>query len=66
MIGKTWQWWQLWLKIKPTLRSAKFAEIKVCRMDLLTLIALFEKKFFLFQKLICLMRKVDLRQFYQE
>merc|ERR1711879_670595 len=25
---KTWQWWQLWLKIKPTLRSAKFAEIK--------------------------------------
>ena len=29
MIGKTWPWWQLWLKIKPTLRSAKFAEIKV-------------------------------------
>jgi len=28
MIGKTWQWWQLWLKIKPNLRSAKFAEIK--------------------------------------
>ena len=29
MIGKTWQWWQLWTKIKPNLRSAKFAEIKV-------------------------------------
>ena len=29
MIGKTWLWWQLWMKIKPTLRSAKFAEIKV-------------------------------------
>ena len=28
MIGKTWPWWQLWLKIKPNLRSAKFAEIK--------------------------------------
>jgi len=28
MIGKTWLWWQLWMKIKPTLRSAKFAEIK--------------------------------------
>ena len=29
MIGKNWNWWILWLKIKPNLRSAKFAEIKV-------------------------------------
>ena len=28
MIGKTWSWWQLWLAIKPNLRSHKFAEIK--------------------------------------
>jgi myosin heavy subunit len=28
MIGKTWQWWQLWLAVKPKLRSTKFAEIK--------------------------------------
>jgi hypothetical protein len=28
MIGKTWMWWQLWLAIKPKLRSTKFAEIK--------------------------------------
>ena len=28
MIGKTWQWWQLWLGVKPKLRSTKFAEIK--------------------------------------
>ncbi|CAB4060976.1 MYH6_7 [Lepeophtheirus salmonis] len=28
MIGKTWLWWQLWLAIKPNLRSSKFAEIK--------------------------------------
>ena len=29
MIGKTWAWWQLWHNLKPNLRSAKFAEIKV-------------------------------------
>ena len=29
MIGKTWPWWQLWLAVKPNLRSSKFAEIKV-------------------------------------
>ncbi|XP_059088113.1 myosin heavy chain, muscle-like isoform X2 [Tigriopus californicus] len=28
MVGKTWLWWQLWLLIKPHLRSSKFAEIK--------------------------------------
>ena len=28
MIGKLWPWWQLWLAVKPTLRSSKFAEIK--------------------------------------
>ena len=28
MIGKTWPWWQLWLGVKPKLRSTKFAEIK--------------------------------------
>merc|ERR1719495_1733829 len=28
MVGKHWLWWQLWLAIKPSLRSAKFAEIK--------------------------------------
>ena len=28
MIGKTWSWWQLWLGVKPKLRSTKFAEIK--------------------------------------
>jgi hypothetical protein len=28
MIGKIWPWWQLWLAIKPNLRSSKFAEIK--------------------------------------
>ena len=28
MIGKTWMWWQLWLAIKPKLRSTKIAEIK--------------------------------------
>merc|ERR1712203_637448 len=28
MIGKTWKWWQLWLLVKPKLRSSKFAEIK--------------------------------------
>ena len=28
LVGKTWMWWQLWLAIKPNLRSSKFAEIK--------------------------------------
>merc|ERR1712108_92186 len=28
MIGKLWPWWQLWVGVKPTLRSSKFAEIK--------------------------------------
>jgi hypothetical protein len=28
LAGKHWLWWQLWLAIKPNLRSSKFAEIK--------------------------------------
>lgn len=28
LVGKTWLWWQLWLLIKPNLRTSKFAEIK--------------------------------------
>lgn len=28
MVGKHWLWWQLWLAIKPNLRSSKFNEIK--------------------------------------
>ena len=28
LMGKAWAWWQLWLGIKPNLRSSKFAEIK--------------------------------------
>ncbi len=31
LMGKAWAWWQLWLGIKPNLRSSKFAEIKVRR-----------------------------------
>merc|ERR1712223_1494559 len=27
-IGKTWQWWQLWLDIKPNLKCSKFAQYK--------------------------------------
>merc|ERR1719495_2895956 len=27
-IGKTWLWWQLWLKIKPNLKCTKFAQYK--------------------------------------
>ena len=27
-IGKTWQWWQLWLAIKPKLKCTKFAQYK--------------------------------------
>ena len=27
-IGKKWQWWQLWLAIKPNLKSSKFAFYK--------------------------------------
>ena len=27
-IGKTWQWWQLWLAIKPNLKCSKFAQYK--------------------------------------
>ena len=27
-IGRTWQWWQLWLDIKPNLKCSKFAQYK--------------------------------------
>uniref|UniRef100_A0A0K2T3U6 Myosin heavy chain 1 [Tribolium castaneum] n=1 Tax=Lepeophtheirus salmonis TaxID=72036 RepID=A0A0K2T3U6_LEPSM len=27
-IGKTWLWWQLWLKLKPNLKCTKFAQYK--------------------------------------
>ena len=27
-IGKTWQWWQLWLDLKPQLKCSKFAQYK--------------------------------------
>merc|ERR1711981_1076606 len=27
-IGKTWQWWQLWLGVKPKLKCTKFAQYK--------------------------------------
>ena len=27
-IGKTWQWWQLWLAIKPNHKCSKFAQYK--------------------------------------
>merc|ERR1712012_1424682 len=27
-IGKTWQWWQLWLALKPNLKCSKFAQYK--------------------------------------
>ena len=42
MIGKNWNWWILWLKIKPNLRSAKFAEIKV----IFTIFSFFNHFFF--------------------
>ena len=43
MIGKNWNWWILWLKIKPNLRSAKFAEIKVI-FTFLFLLKIYAKK----------------------
>merc|ERR1711981_1424651 len=27
-IGKTWNWWKLWLAIKPNLKCTKFAQFK--------------------------------------
>merc|ERR1711881_747319 len=27
-IGKTWQWWQLWIGVKPKLKCTKFAQYK--------------------------------------
>merc|ERR1719483_69496 len=27
-IGKTWEWWQLWLAVKPMLKCTKFAQYK--------------------------------------
>ena len=42
MVGKNWNWWILWVKIKPNLRSAKFAEIKV----IFTIFSFFNHFFF--------------------
>ena len=28
MIGRTWQWWQIWITLKPNLKCTKFAQYK--------------------------------------